>query len=315
MVNNVKQTNVLGHVFEWHVDESNYFSRIDKFLRKVLKNVPLSAIYKLFRTGKVHLNGQKVKDPSTKLTLGDLVQIMGEDINKYNREYKELKPVKMKLDIIYEDETLLVINKPAHLSVHPGKNINKPSLIEGLKYYGEKAGFEAFLVHRLDKDTSGVMVIAKDRNIARQISEIISSRNVEKKYMALVFGKVQKLVIEEPIDNQYAKTILTPVRYFKIHLDGENVELSLVDVDIETGRKHQIRKHLSLKGFPIVCDKNYGDFKLNRLFAKKYKLQRHFLHCTQIRFNFRGKEYNFIADLSGELKNVLQLLELESGKI
>uniref|UniRef100_A0A7C5U8H0 Pseudouridine synthase n=1 Tax=Fervidobacterium nodosum TaxID=2424 RepID=A0A7C5U8H0_9BACT len=301
-------------LYEWNVDESNYFSRIDKFLRKVLKNVPLSAIYKLFRTGKVYINGTRVKEPSTKLTLGDNVQIIGEDLSKYNRDYKELKPAKMKLDIIYEDETILVINKPAGVSVHPGKNVNKPSLIEGLKYYGEKNGFEPFLVHRLDRDTSGVMIIAKDRNTARELSELISSRNVEKKYIALVFGKASNMVIEEPIDDQYAKTIVKPIKHFKTYLNGERTELSLLEVEIETGRKHQIRKHLALKEFPIVCDKDYGDFRLNRQFTKKYELKRHFLHCKRMKFSYNGKEYDINAPLSEDLQKVIKLIELESGR-
>jgi len=301
--------------YEWNVDESNYFSRIDKFLRKVLKNVPLSAIYKLFRTGKVYVNNTRIKEPSSKLNLGDVVKIIGEDLSKYSRDYKELKPAKMKLDIIYEDEILLAINKPAGVSVHPGKNVNKPSLIEGLKYYGEKNNFEPFLVHRLDRDTSGVMIIAKDRNTARELSNIISSRNVEKKYIALVFGKISSMVIEEPIDNQYAKTIAKPIKYFKTYLNSEKIDLSFLEVEIETGRKHQIRKHLSLKGFPIVCDKDYGDFRRNRQFMKKYELKRHFLHCKQMKFTFDGKQYDITAMLSEDLQKIIKLLELESGQI
>lgn len=301
--------------YEWNVDVSNYFSRIDKFLRKVLKNVPLSAIYKLFRTGKVYVNNTRIKEPSSKLNLGDVVKIIGEDLSKYSRDYKELKPAKMKLDIIYEDEILLAINKPAGVSVHPGKNVNKPSLIEGLKYYGEKNNFEPFLVHRLDRDTSGVMIIAKDRNTARELSNIISSRNVEKKYIALVFGKISSMVIEEPIDNQYAKTIAKPIKYFKTYLNSEKIDLSFLEVEIETGRKHQIRKHLSLKGFPIVCDKDYGDFRRNRQFMKKYELKRHFLHCKQMKFTFDGKQYDITAMLSEDLQKIIKLLELESGQI
>lgn len=300
--------------YEWNVNETNYFSRIDKFLRKELKNVPLSVIYKLFRTGKVYINSTRIKDPSSKLNLGDTVQIIGEDLSKYTRDYKELKPTKMKLDIVYEDEKLLAINKPAGVSVHPGKNVNKPSLIEGLKYYGEKNGFEPFLVHRLDRETSGVMIIAKDRNTARELSDLISSRNVEKRYTTLVFGKVSNMVIEEPVDNQYAKTIVKPIKYFKTYLNGEKIELSLLEVEIETGRKHQIRKHLSSKGFPIVCDKDYGDFRRNRQFTKKYELKRHFLHCKQMKFTFGGKEYNLSAQLSEDLQRVIRFIESESGR-
>lgn len=301
-------------LYEWNVNEENYFSRIDKFLRKVLKNVPLSAVYKLFRTGKVYVNNIRVKEPSTKLNLGDVIRIIGEDLSKYSRDYKELKPTKMKLDILYEDEVILAINKPAGVSVHPGKNVHKPSLIEGLKYYGEKNGFEPFLVHRLDRDTSGVMIIAKDRNTARELSELISSHSVEKIYITLVFGKTTNMIIEEPIENQYAKTIVKPMKYFRAYLNGEKIDLSFLEIEIETGRKHQIRKHLSSKGFPIVCDKDYGDFRRNRQFTKKYELKRHFLHCKRMKFTYNGKIYDVTAPLSEDLQNIIKLIELESGR-
>ncbi len=295
----------------WIVNEDNYFSRIDKFLRNVLKNVPLSAIYKLIRTGKVYLNERRVKEPSVKIEIGDRVEIRNEDLSKYTREYKEIKPVKMNLDIIFEDENIIAINKPAGVSVHPGKNVHKPSLIEGLKHYGTTKGFEPFLVHRLDKETSGVMIVAKSRQVAREISEMISSRDVEKNYVALVFGSPKSTTIDIPIDDQEAVTHIRPVRKFATKLEGKDISLTLLDVNIETGRKHQIRKHLSMKGFPIVCDNDYGDFRLNRAFSKKYGLKRHFLHCKEMAFDFHGKHYRFEAPLSQDLKVVLKLLEAE----
>ncbi|MFN6991132.1 MAG: RluA family pseudouridine synthase [Fervidobacterium sp.] len=302
------------NVFEWIVDEKNYFSRVDKFLRKILKNVPLSAIYKFFRTGRIYLNGKKIKDPATKLELGDIVQIVDEDLNMYNRKYKEMKPTKMKLDIIYEDDIIIALNKPAGIPVHPGKNVNKPSLIEGLKYYGEKNSFEPFLVHRLDKDTSGVLIVAKDRNVARELSEIISLKDVLKVYTALVFGKQKDLVIEQHIDNKEAKSILRVQKYYRTIMNNEEIYLTLIEVSIETGRKHQIRKHLAYVETPIVCDNDYGDFRLNRLFTKKYELKRQFLHCTRMAFNYSGKYYELNAPLSPDLQNTLKLLELESGR-
>lgn len=295
----------------WIVDQDNYFSRIDKFLRNALKNVPLSVIYKLIRTGKVYLNEKRVKEPSAKLEIGDRVEVRNEDLSKYTREYKEIKPAKISLDILFEDEDILVVNKPAGISVHPGKNINKPSLIEGLKYYGSQKGFEPFLVHRLDKETSGVLIVAKNRQVARELSEKISSRNVEKNYVALAFGSPRMERIDIPVDGQEAITHIKPVRKFRTKLDGKDISLTLLDVSIETGRKHQIRKHLAAKGFPIVCDNDYGDFRLNRAFSKKYNLKRHFLHCKSMSFDFHGKHYRFEASLSQDLKLVLKLLEAE----
>jgi len=303
-----------SNVKVWTVNESNYFSRVDKFLRKMLKNVPLSAIYKFLRTGKVKINGKKVKDPSTKLNIGDVIELIEESLDNYSREYLELKPVKMDLDIIYEDELIIAINKPAGVSVHPGKNVNKPSIIEGLMHYGKENGFEPFLVHRLDKETSGVLIVAKDRNVARELSEIISSRNVEKIYNALVFGKVQKVTINTPIDGHDAVSHIIPIEYFRVKLNGISVELSFLEVEIETGRKHQIRKHLSSIDCPIVGDKDYGNFRLNREFSKNFGLKRHFLHCKQMKFVFNGRNYNILAQLTKDLTTVIKYLNSESGK-
>jgi 23S rRNA pseudouridine955/2504/2580 synthase len=295
----------------WTVNDSNYFSRADKFLRNVLKNVPLSAIYKLFRTGKVYVNGERMKEPSKKLEIGYTVEVRNEDLSKYTRNYKELRSTKMKLDILFEDDEIIVINKHAGVSVHPGKNLSKPSIIEGLKYYGEKTGFEPFLVHRLDKETSGVLIVAKNRQVARELGEIISSRFVEKEYVAMVFGRIERQEIDTPIDSMEAKTIVRPTKRFNTKLDRKWVELTLLDVKIETGRKHQIRKHLSAKGFPIVCDNDYGDFRLNRAFSKKYGLKRQFLHCKRMALSFHGKSYEFVAKLSEDLQIVLNALESE----
>lgn len=293
---------------KWLIDEHNYFSRLDKFLRNALKNVPLSAIYKLIRTGKVLVNGKKAKEGSIKLEIGDTVEIVNEDMSKYNRKVEELRSAKMKLDVIYEDDSILALNKPSGVSVHPGKNTNKPSLIEGLKYYGEKNGFEPFLVHRLDKETSGVLIVAKNRNMARELSDLISSRDVEKYYVTLAFGKVPKMEINDSIDGQQAISIVTPTKVYKTPLG----EITLVSVKIETGRKHQIRIHLASKRFPIVCDNDYGDFRLNREFTKRYRLKRQFLHCETMIFSFGGKQYNIHAPLSDDLSNVLKFLNMES---
>jgi len=297
---------------EWYIDEDNYFSRLDKFLRSTLKNVPLSALYKLIRTGKVFVNGKRAKEPSYKLNIKDVVEIRDEDLSKYDRKFEELKPVKMKLDVLYEDDMVLALNKPSGVSVHPGRNMKKPSLIEGIKYYGEKSGFEPFLVHRLDKETSGVLIVAKSRNMARELGELVSSRNVEKNYIALVFGRVQgqRVRIDTQIDGQEAVSIIMPARVYKTSVGY----ITLVKVKIETGRKHQIRKHLAAKGFPVVCDNDHGDFRLNREFAKRYGLKRHFLHCESMVFSFGGRHYNIHAPLSEDLSIVLKLLYMESVK-
>ncbi len=289
---------------DFFVDEKNYFSRIDKFLRKSLPNVPLSEIYKLLRTGKVYINGKKVKEQNFPLEIGDFVKV-DIDLSSYSRKKEfELKPKEMNLDIIYEDESIIVINKPPKLSVQPGKGVGV-SIIEGLLYYGDKNGFDPFLVHRLDKDTSGVLIVAKSRNVARQLGALITSREVEKKYITLVVGKAKEQTIEFPVDNLPAKSIVKVKRFFKTKLG----EFTLLDVEIETGRKHQIRKHLSAVGTPVVGDDTYGDFKINREFKNLYGLKRQFLHCQSMKLAFEGKRLEFFAPLPADLVEVLKKME------
>ncbi|ANQ53873.1 pseudouridine synthase [Thermosipho sp. 1063] len=290
------------------VTEKNYYSRLDKFLRKELKNLPLSAIYKLIRKGKVIVNGKKIKDPSYKLEVGDEINI-NEDTSKYNREKNnQIIPIKMEFDIIYEDGNILIINKPAGIPIHPGKGTHIATLIEGLMYLGKKKDFTPYLVHRLDKHTSGVFIVAKNVNSAREISDIISSRNIKKKYVTLCIGNPKRTEkIEIPLDSKYAKTIYNKKKTFKTDLGY----FSLLDVEIKTGRKHQIRKHLSLIGYPVVGDNLYGNKKLNREFKRKYGLKRYFLHCSEMTFVYKNKKIRAIAPLAKDLQETLKALKME----
>lgn len=297
----------------WIVDEENYFRRIDKFLRHVLHHVPLSALYKLLRTGKVKLNGRTVREVSERLEIGDLVEVVDEDLSRFNRSVPQLRPATLDLKVILEDESLLAISKPAGVSVHPGHRVTKPSLIEGVLAYARERGFEPFLVHRLDKDTSGVLIVAKSRLVARELSELFSSKSVGKTYVALVFGIVRRpTVIDRPLDGLHSRSFVEPIETFGLTLAGREVPLTLVRVKIETGRKHQIRRHLASIGCPVVCDGDYGNFKLNREFTREYGLGRQFLHCASIRFEFRGVDYLINDDLASDLQAVLRALRIRS---
>ncbi len=289
---------------EFIIDEKNYFSRIDKFLRKNLPNVPLNEIYKLLRTGKIYINGKRVKEQNFPLEVGDLIKVEIELSNYSRKKEYELKPKDIKLDIIYEDENIVVINKGPNLSVQPGKGVGT-SVIEGLLYYGEKKGFEPFLVHRLDKNTSGVLIVAQSRKVARYLGDIIASREVEKRYVTLVIGRSTEQIIEYPVDDLPAKSIIKVKKNFITHLG----EFTLLDVEIETGRKHQIRKHLAAVGTPVIGDDTYGDFKINREFKRSYGLKRQFLHCQSMKLSFDGKRIEFFAPLSKDLEEVIEKME------
>ncbi|SHH50477.1 RluA family pseudouridine synthase [Thermosipho atlanticus] len=285
------------------VNEKNYYSRLDKFLRKNFPNLPLSVIYKFIRTGKILVNGKKVKNPSFEIEIGDEIKI-NESLEKYSREVKNtIKPIKMKLDIIYENEDLLVINKPSGIPLHPGKGIHVATLIEGLLYYGQQKGFKPHLVHRLDKHTSGILVVAKNTKAARILGEIISSRSVEKEYVTLVKGKLNKAgKIDLPIEGKDSLTLFTTKEIFKTEIGF----FSLLHVIIKTGRKHQIRRHFSNIGHPVIGDDVYGDRKLNREFRRNFGLKRYFLHCKRMSFYYEGKKIDVQAKLTEDLEFVIK---------
>ncbi|MBO8161972.1 MAG: RluA family pseudouridine synthase [Thermosipho sp. (in: Bacteria)] len=288
------------------VNEKNYYSRLDKFIRKNFQNLPLNAIYKLIRTGKVFINGKKVKNPSYKIDIGDEITIK-ENLENYNRELNNsIKPIKMNLEIIYEDEDILVLNKKAGIPLHPGKGVHVATLIEGLLYYGQQNNFEPRLVHRLDKHTSGILIVAKNVNAARELGKIISTREISKEYITLVVGKIDKTgKIDSSLDGKNSLTIFKVKNYFKTKLGY----FSLVEVNLKTGRKHQIRRHFSNIGHPVVGDDIYGNKKLNREFKRLYGLKRYFLHCKKMGFIYKNKKIVVEAPLAKDLELTLNKLK------
>ncbi len=221
---------------------------------------------------------------------------------------RKLVPTKMPLDIIFENDEFLALNKEYGISLHPGKGErNRATLIEGLMYYGNQNEFEPFLVHRLDRNTSGVLLVAKKREFSRYLSELISGRNIKKEYICLVVGKiVEKMVINSPIDEKEAETEILDTKY----IEYRDKIFSLANVRIGTGRKHQIRKHLKSIDHPILGDDDYGDRTLNRDF-RKYGLKRPFLHCSRMSFYDDRSGDNIIieANLSDDLNVFLRHIE------
>lgn len=285
------------------IDENNHFRRLDKFIRKNFPKIKLASIYKLIRKGNVKVNGVRVKDENFELKIGDLIEIF---IYKgaFREEKRKIRPIQIELDVLYEDEKILVIDKPAGLSVHLGTNVSKPTILEALLFYGQKNNFTPFLVHRLDKYTSGILVVAKDRKVARILSNILKSREIEKYYLTLVKGTLKANGrINEPINGKEALTFYKVVRNYE--------DVTLLEVRIMTGRKHQIRKHMANLKHPVIGDDLYGDWKFNRNFRNYYGLKRHFLHSYKVVFKnpFNGKILTLESRLPRDLKEVLEKLE------
>lgn len=287
---------------EYTVNSENLYSRLDKFLRKQLSDVPLSEIYKLLRTGKICVNGRPTKNPSYELEPGDKVQI-NEDLSKYSRQTSLVRPIPIKLDILYEDEDLIVLNKRAGIALHPGDRTIGTTLIHGLMFYGKQKGFTPHLVHRLDRDTSGVLLVAKNNKSARTLSHMFRERLVEKEYLALVAGRLQgNGKIDLTLDGLEAVTEYIVLESFD--------RATLVRVFLHTGRTHQIRRHFAAVGNPVIGDTMYGDKNVNRYFHQEFGLRRQFLHCLRMSFMHpsRPDRINVKAPMPEELKQVLERL-------
>lgn len=257
--------------------------RIDKYLADRFK-ISRSEISDSIKEGSILVNSTKVK-ASYILSCGDIVK--GVVLSKQ----MDLSPVDMDLDIIYEDDYLIVINKPYDLIVHPSLSTKEPTLVNGLIHYTDKLSDFAGedrpgIVHRLDKDTTGIMLICKDNNIHKELSELFKSRKVKKTYLAVVNGTISNEgVINQPIsrdlnnrtkmavDEINGKESITEYRPIDY-----NEKYSLLELNLITGRTHQIRVHMSSINKPIVGDPVYG------LKKEKIKVPHQLLHSYKLQF-------------------------------
>jgi 23S rRNA pseudouridine955/2504/2580 synthase len=275
------------------VDESAEGQRLDNFLLRELKGVPKTHVYRLIRAGEVRVNKGRAQ-ADTRLSLGDEVRIPPVRV----AQKVEAAPVPAReFPILFEDEQLLVVDKPAGVAVHGGSGVSF-GVIEQLRRARPEARFLE-LVHRLDKETSGVLVLAKKRSALTQLQDQFRDRETGKTYAALVWGDwPEKLkVIDQallktldaqgerhvrvvPAGHEAAKRSITLVRVAK-RLGWA----TLLDVTIKTGRTHQIRVHLASNGHAIVGDPKYGDFVKNKELARGPKrFERMFLHARRLQF-------------------------------
>ncbi len=296
--------------------------RVDKFLAD---NSELSREYikKLIGERMVTVGGKAVKS-SFKLAEGDIIELEIPEIKD-----ADIKPVEMNLDIVYEDDDILVINKQAGLVVHPGTNglYENDSLVNAVMFHcgeslsgigGEK---RPGIVHRLDKDTSGLLIIAKNDYAHNSLMNQFKDRKVKKAYKALVAGKVQHLKgrIESPIgrdSRNRKKMTVTDLDKGKIAVSsfaviGQFNCYTLLRVEIATGRMHQIRVHLASIGHPVVGDQVYGNEKINKRLKKACGLSRQFLHSSELTISHprSGKEMRFKIKLPDDLSSVLSYVE------
>ena len=290
--------------------------RIDNFLMAHVKGVPRSHIYRVLRRGEVRVNKGRVK-PSYRLRAGDLVRIPPLRVIEPRpagqapaSQLRELASA-----VLFEDERLLAIDKPSGLAVHGGSGLSF-GLIEAMRQL--RPGMELELVHRLDRDTSGCLLLAKRRSALRELHQLIRENKVEKRYLALLVGQLpgreitadaplrkntlrsgERVVLVDSAEGKPARTRFRRLRSFG--------DLTLVEARLITGRTHQIRVHAAHLGAPLAGDEKYGDAQVNRT-LRATGLKRLFLHASVLRFQpqYRNTPLTIEAPLPAELEAVLQ---------
>ncbi|MCX6765442.1 MAG: RluA family pseudouridine synthase [Candidatus Moranbacteria bacterium] len=312
------------------VTKENSGERLDKFLKREFFSYSRGEIIRNIRAGNILVNSKKVKS-SYVLKEGDIIKSKIK-----NQKSKLISNSNIKFSVIYKNEDIIMINKPAGLSVHPVKSNENDTLANGLlaKFTeiknihddSKNAHLRPGIIHRLDKDTSGVMVIARNMKAYEGLKKIFKERKVDKKYLAIVRGilKDKKGVIKKPIARAktYRKQVIagrktkTKIREaiteYKVLKEFDNY--SLLEVTPKTGRMHQIRVHLFSIGHPIVGDKLYK-LKKAKLFPAKlsFKMTRQLLHAQQLIFDLGGKKYKFSARPPKDFADFLGFLD--EGKI
>lgn len=290
--------------------------RLDNFLAGQLKGVPRSLIYRILRTGQVRVNGKRAK-PDTRLAGGDEVRIP--PVRTAEREEGAAPPpgqlARIEAAVIFEDRDYLVLDKPAGIAAHGGSGVSHGA-IELLR--AARPGETLELVHRLDRDTSGVLVLARRRAALTALQALIRDNRTTKQYLALLMGHLPRatLHVNAPlrksvlqggermvrVDESEGKASLTHFRRIE-QFDAA----TLAEATLETGRTHQIRVHSQHIGHPIAGDEKYGDKDFNRS-LKAVGLKRLFLHAARFEFEGNGKTYSFSAPLAPDLAAVLDVL-------
>jgi 23S rRNA pseudouridine955/2504/2580 synthase len=271
--------------------------RIDNFLLNVLKGVPRSYVYRILRKGEVRVNKGRIK-ASYRLKVGDMVRVPPVRV----AERTQARPADWVLEqlsnaVLYEDKRLIVLNKPSGIAVHGGSGLNY-GVIEALRVLRPDE-HQLELVHRLDRDTSGCLILAKRRSALRRLHELLRTNGVDKRYLALVEGEwsSDRADVKAPL---LKNTLKGGERIVRVDPEGKAARTkfrvrerfsgyTLVEAKLLTGRTHQIRVHLSHLGTPILGDEKYGDAEANRR-IRKMGLKRLFLHAESLRFRMPDDE-------------------------
>ena len=322
----------MNNTIKFLVNENSNGKRLDIFLTENISHLTRSFLKKLIEKGQVKLNKKILTSPSTKVKVKDQISI-----NIIENDEQNIKPKKIELDIVYEDNDILVINKPKGMVVHPGAGNYENTLVNALLFkYKKKLSnvngpLRPGIVHRIDKETSGLLVIAKNNLAHSNLGEQFSKHSIERKYLCLAWGvirplngKISTLISRDKKNRQLmtvseinGKKAITNYKTIKVFNIKDIPKISLLECELETGRTHQIRVHLKYKGTSLLGDKQYGKKNIkfkkinNDFFNKLNNLSGQALHAKTLGFiHPKKKEWmNFNSELPDSFKKILNLLE------
>lgn len=292
---------------EIKIDRNESDQRLDRFLRKYLDQAGTGFIYRMIRKKNIKVNDQRAK-PETTIKEGDRVQLYlaDETIDKF-RSHKEIPQSQLKLDIVYEDDQIILINKPREVLSHSSGEDQEENIVDGMLAYliekgdykpKEETTFSPAICNRLDRNTSGIIIGAKTYEGLKEINEALRKRTIRRKYEAIVKGELREDLRQEAYlakdqetnkvsisreESEDSKRIESLIRRIKTQ-DG----YSLLEVELITGRTHQIRAQLASLGHPIIGDRKYGDPKANKIFRDQHGLRDQLLHGYKVEFDGLG---------------------------
>lgn len=317
------------------IDQGDAGQRLDRFLKKALPGMPTGHIFKLLRTRKVRVNRRRARADQI-LQSGDEIILHMDDARFRQDSRRRRRPAAgMDFRVVFEDRHLLVVSKPPFLPVHPGAGHRQNSLIDQVHAYLEADArpgvFRPSLAHRLDRDTSGLLLLGKSVAILQALSRMLKEGRVDKRYLALAAGvpdprqgawefEVQRRDVPgkaKPKDrgrrDRPGRTSYRVAATRKLKTDkGPPLQISLLVLTLHTGRTHQIRSHLDQAGHPLLGDPRYGDRSLNKLLKKRYNLRRQFLHAFRLGLVHpeTGKRLDLVDPYPPDLNPVAQSLRL-----
>lgn len=271
------------------------------------KKFPIALVHKIFRKNGLRVNGLRAKE--------EMILKKG-DVLKFFLDITEKKPAVSKTssrgyDIIFEGDDFMILNKHPGVPVHEGDTISfQMSLIGQLRSICKPKGFTPLLVHRLDTNTSGCLIVAKNEAAKISFEEMFKTGKIEKEYSVLVNGVMREK--QGQIDYDLPGRQGSPVNaltFFQTEKVFPRLGLTLVKAKIKTGRKHQIRLHFARINHHVIMDTLHGNFELNKSIKKRYGLKRQFLHAQSLAFEWKGKRLHFTAPLSEDLEKFLKVVE------